>query len=661
MANAFVQTISDARVDAQSLSEFTNLPADAMVERRLSPDIHTLEHYVAQIPATINSAIDATVIANGAITDTLVAATAKGAGTVARTQRSVNADINTVKDYGAKGDGIANDASAFTAAPDGIYVPDGVYRINSDAKGRIVNPSDKATFTGDFAHTVKLPFKFTDKVPIRSARKLLFIGDSLTERRTASSYVWYLVNDLAQRHGGYAQIGYLPFSSYRTKYDVGNITIENVGMTEMYGASDHKWDQFPYNFSPDGKGWYVEGATGNEEITITLGNALRFNKLRVFALQTANGGLFNVTMPNTTAKDTLNYSAINTTTQVKVHEITPDASEGFSKITISGLQAGKDYYFYGIEILDNTNVSGFTYNVFARNSIFARDFANLAHIGKYVEQLLPDTVLINLGTNDVINNRSLEDYKADMTTLYNRIQAASPGAQIVFVEPNQTDRFANSDRHHEFAIARKLLAKELGGYYIDVPAIAGDYNDFNSRGYMDSDGVHPNALGKKVIAEAVLKGLNVPVTSTTLYYPQQTEFSHLHDINGLGKYATLTLNIKRTMLSIGLYGDDVDSFVNLTMTLQKYGSCVVKDISFYVQKAGTAAGGTATAVGELVVIDKYKTPAETSNNFDVFVEIVGNKAVLSITTRNWSPTTWTVSGTYTTKLKVPKNSGLVIT
>lgn len=46
MANEFVQTMADARVDARSLSEFMYKPISSMVERRLAPSIHTLNYYV---------------------------------------------------------------------------------------------------------------------------------------------------------------------------------------------------------------------------------------------------------------------------------------------------------------------------------------------------------------------------------------------------------------------------------------------------------------------------------------------------------------------------------------------------------------------------------------------------------------------------------------
>lgn len=46
MANEFVQTMADARVDARSLSDFMLKPASLMIERRLAPPINTLNYFL---------------------------------------------------------------------------------------------------------------------------------------------------------------------------------------------------------------------------------------------------------------------------------------------------------------------------------------------------------------------------------------------------------------------------------------------------------------------------------------------------------------------------------------------------------------------------------------------------------------------------------------
>lgn len=120
MANEFVQTIAEARVDARSLSEFVFKPTGFKVTRRLAPPIDTLQFYidrfdatkamsdayVATIPSIVNDAINNTAVEGGVLADTFVTATANGVGSVARTQRDKNGDTVSVKDFATPQDGI---------------------------------------------------------------------------------------------------------------------------------------------------------------------------------------------------------------------------------------------------------------------------------------------------------------------------------------------------------------------------------------------------------------------------------------------------------------------------------------------------------------------------------------------------------------------------
>lgn len=117
MANEFVQTMADARIDAQSLSDFVFKPSGFKVARRLAPPIDTLQFYidrfnslngvfsssvsvalsslnnsvveaegkVAYIETTVQDAINNTAVEGGILADTFVVATESG-----RNQREVN-------------------------------------------------------------------------------------------------------------------------------------------------------------------------------------------------------------------------------------------------------------------------------------------------------------------------------------------------------------------------------------------------------------------------------------------------------------------------------------------------------------------------------------------------------------------------------------------
>lgn len=158
MTNEFVQTMSDARVDARSLSDFVFKPAGFKVARRLAPPVDTLQFYinrfnslngdfsssvsvalsslnnsvaeaqgkVAYIESTVQDAINNTAVEGGVLADTFVTVTANGTGSVARTQRDKNNDVPSIKDF-------ANAVDAQAAAISQgikIFIPTGEHTYN---------------------------------------------------------------------------------------------------------------------------------------------------------------------------------------------------------------------------------------------------------------------------------------------------------------------------------------------------------------------------------------------------------------------------------------------------------------------------------------------------------------------------------------------------
>ena len=129
VANEFVQTMSDARIDARSLSEFVFKPIGFKVARRLAAPINTLDYYLQYLRAleliysqpvgvvnvngvmvktvtqAVKDALSAAVVGEGGISSALVATTTETLGQVARSQNSKNNDIVVVEDYGSIGDG----------------------------------------------------------------------------------------------------------------------------------------------------------------------------------------------------------------------------------------------------------------------------------------------------------------------------------------------------------------------------------------------------------------------------------------------------------------------------------------------------------------------------------------------------------------------------
>ena len=117
-----MQSINELVSDMTSFAHFMYKPADFMVTRRLAPPTNTLQFYidsfdaakattdayVVTIPGIVNDAINNTAVEGGVLADTFVTVTAKGVGTVPRTQAAKNADRITPKDFGGIGDGTSH-------------------------------------------------------------------------------------------------------------------------------------------------------------------------------------------------------------------------------------------------------------------------------------------------------------------------------------------------------------------------------------------------------------------------------------------------------------------------------------------------------------------------------------------------------------------------
>lgn len=135
-----IQDLVDGRLDVKGMAAFYNGAAGLKVPRRLAGDIETLDFYieymrglqavfeqesglvevngvqVKPVKQALKDALDAAVVGGGGLADTAVAATAQFPTSIARTQKSKNQDIVSVKDFGAIGDGVTDDSNAILAA-----------------------------------------------------------------------------------------------------------------------------------------------------------------------------------------------------------------------------------------------------------------------------------------------------------------------------------------------------------------------------------------------------------------------------------------------------------------------------------------------------------------------------------------------------------------
>lgn len=125
-----------------------------------------------------------------------------------------------------------------------------------------------------------------------------------------------------------------------------------------------------------------------------------------------------------------------------------------------------------------------------------------------MNELSPDLVLLNIGTNDwLVRGKSPSQYYEELRKLIQIIHEASPMARIIICEPNAVDMNNRAseqiDNLYLYRQARINLSQEIDSCaYFDIPAQCGGYDFFEKSGYMQ-DRIHPNAYGKKHIAHKV--------------------------------------------------------------------------------------------------------------------------------------------------------------
>ncbi|HIP25622.1 MAG TPA: SGNH/GDSL hydrolase family protein [Archaeoglobus profundus] len=352
----------------------------------------------------------------------------------------------------------------------------------------------------------------SDKSLFKETTKMVFIGDSLTERRDKRSYVNDLIDRVSELYNNNIVLGYIPLEYYRTKLDGVKLGLTSSELKRMWGESDRKFSEPPYAFSPDGKGIYVETIKKPGITFLTINLAFKENKtydmIRIYYMKQPKGGSFTVEFKDGESKD-----------KVEVNTASKSYSLGWIDISSSAQKRDK---IYMSGITENTAIYGvrpyslglpprsFSYDVFARNGILLKDFTQLSNIAthQYFKDGRYDVAVINLGTNDArYGDRGgipVEEFRQRMLVYVNKIKQASPGTKIVLLEPVMPqDYYSNGNQLEEYTEERIKMAIRYGWGYIDTHLL---WEGYNHEYY--KDGTHPNDRGKKAIAELVFDYLN---------------------------------------------------------------------------------------------------------------------------------------------------------
>lgn len=121
-----------------------------------------------------------------------------------------------------------------------------------------------------------------------------------------------------------------------------------------------------------------------------------------------------------------------------------------------------------------------------------------------MQYLQPNTIVISLGINDIINGVSANQFMANLQTMVNTIQASATAfsytmPSLVFVSEYGTSA-DTTNRYLLYAAALKTFCYTRGYGYIDLSQLIGS---ITGNTVISSDSLHPNDTGHRMIARFV--------------------------------------------------------------------------------------------------------------------------------------------------------------
>lgn len=459
-------------------------------------------------------------------------------------------------------------------------------------------------------------------------KNILFVGDSLTEPHTDAAYTTprdtyaQIISDVvASTSGGYKELSYISLSTQNSKDLKSQVSITRIGFTDMWGASDHKWNQTPFNYSPDGHGFWSDSTSTTDYIYVnTVGN-IAATKLRLFYLKQPNGGKVQFGYSTTAAANRLLVDTSSTEYGIGVVEI--DSSTLSERIIISSNEAGKKLAFYGLQFVDDNTTSGVIANNFSRSGSMLQEHNQLQAMPTYYANINPDTVFLNIGTNDALidtSRISAAQFEAEMVIWMDRLRATCPDARVYIVEPNRSSIYgtdAAGDGEGLLLEAYTQVRKDIASaydntVYVDVPKIAGDYNYFVTSDFM-ADALHPNAYGKYHIARKIMQFMSLSSAPLTPYKTLTKVTSSTFNLTPKSNSQT----IAATYVPIAKYGLSVqgtNAYFDIKVTATFSGRMWAGTLKFYAIKTVQAGNEILDIRGVVSSVDfRYDATSSTSN------------------------------------------------
>lgn len=422
---------------------------------------------------------------------------------------------------------------------------------------------------------------------------ILFVGDSLTENHNNSTYTASLISRLLPQYDGFKQFDYLPLTTSHTKLmgEYDQIVVKRTNpatVIHMWGDSDHRWEQSPYKYSPDGKGFYVE-ESNREQIFITTKGLLKVTKIKIFYLKQPNGCRFSFGYSAQPANQRISIDTDSSIEELAVVDI--DATHLSNNLIVSLDGNGNKFAAYGIQFIDDSEEKGLIYNVFARGGSTLEEHNQLVNIEAYYQSIQPTIAVINLGTNDALQRPSqltALQFKEQFQLWVNRIRNVCPNIKIFVIEPNRSSIYGISKGDDTrgllfplYTKVRKEIVNENSNMkYIDLPSLTGDYDYYGLNGWM-LDELHPNSEGKLQITNAIYPYLEKFQGNVTYNMISDSRFYEpvvsLNSIYGVSKIGNKWTPLKK----YGLKGQNIKSFFDIEVVASKSGRQWVSNLRFY--------------------------------------------------------------------------------
>lgn len=509
-----------------------------------------------------------------------------------------------------------------------VYANEMIYSVKVlDAHGVQVfyKPTMRSFNIDDYINSSNTPLASTEaernqetKVKY-TPKRMLFIGDSLTENITNSayttpreSYARVMSDILASKSGGFKELSYISLSTENIKDLKGQVSLSRQGFTDMWGASDHKWNELPFKYSPDGRGFFTEDSVTTDRIFInTVGN-IAATRLRLYYLKQPDGGAVRVGYSTTPAIERIALDTASPTYELGVLEF--EAVGISERIIISSSSTGKKMAFYGLEFIDDNKQLGIVSNYWARSGAMLQEFNDLVSISEYYSLINPDTVFLNIGTNDALQDFSrlpTAQFRSQLILWMDRFKAACPDAKVYIVEPNRpaiygTDKAGDGEGLllKAYSQVRAEVATIYDNtIYIDVPKLTGDYKFFMASDFM-ADALHPNAFGKYHIAEKVIDYMSIGVAPDVKYDDINPKEGNVKQIASASRVISIGSDFV-TLATYGLRGRAINAYFNVNVVATFTGKTWVTNAKAYAIKTVQSEAGVYDVRG-LITSEVYR-------------------------------------------------------